>query len=66
MIGVHAFLLSDHAEWGSEHNPVKVRSFKPAFGIDEDAATGTSNCSLACLLKNKKLVGVDKVHFEQG
>ena len=66
MVGVHAFLLSDHSEWGSEHYPVKVRNFAPRFGIDEESATGTSNCALACLLKNKNLVSVDKIYFEQG
>lgn len=64
MVGVHAFLLSDGNDWGSEHHPVKVRNFAPRFGIDEESATGTSNCALACLLRDKNLVGSDKVYFE--
>ncbi len=32
---------------------VKVRNFAPLVDIDEESATGTSNCALACLLKRK-------------
>lgn len=30
--------------------PIQVRNFAPRFGIDEESATGTSNCALASLL----------------
>ena len=46
MIGVHAFALED--------NESKVtaicRNFAPLYDIDEESATGTSNCALACYL----------------
>jgi PhzF family phenazine biosynthesis protein len=31
---------------------VAVRNFAPLHGIDEDSATGTSNCALACALRD--------------
>ena len=29
---------------------IRVRNFAPLYGIDEESATGTSNCALACAL----------------
>ena len=42
-VGIHAFCKK-----GS--GPIIVRNFAPLFGIDEESATGTSNCALACAL----------------
>lgn len=45
VIGVHAFALCD------DPNITAVcRNFAPLYGIDEESATGTSNCALACYL----------------
>lgn len=60
VVGVHAFaLLRD-----SDITAV-CRNFAPLYGIDEESATGTSNCALACYLfrywkKQRQYV------FEQG
>lgn len=45
VVGVHAFsVLKD-----SEVTAI-CRNFAPRYGIDEESATGTSNCALACYL----------------
>lgn len=59
-IGVHAFSLLDDGD----KNAI-CRNFAPLYGINEESATGTANCALACYLdkygiKNKEYV------FEQG
>ncbi len=45
VIGVHAFTLENKAE-----RTAVCRNFAPLYGIDEESATGTSNCALACYL----------------
>lgn len=48
VVGVHAFCREGRV--GSEASPFLVRNFAPRFGINEESATGTSNCALACAL----------------
>ncbi len=45
VVGIHAFTLTK----GSQATAV-CRNFAPLYGIDEESATGTSNCALACYL----------------
>ena len=51
---------------GTEEDPVRVRNFAPRFGIDEDAATGTSNGALTALLAIQGRVAAEKVFLLQG
>ena len=57
VVGVHAFVLPSEAAFREKQGEVrparesvKVRNFAPLFGIEEESATGTSNCALACAL----------------
>lgn len=45
VVGLHVY-----CEDRSLGTDVYARNFAPAFGIDEEPATGTSNCALICLL----------------
>lgn len=60
--GLHFFgLLKDNESVAS------ARNFAPADGIDEEAATGTSNGALLCYLKMKGLLPDKKIYrIEQG
>lgn len=65
IIGVHAFTL----ETEEESSTLACRNFAPAAGIDEEAATGTSNGALgAYLVKNAVLKFEDNLTIicEQG
>jgi trans-2,3-dihydro-3-hydroxyanthranilate isomerase len=65
IIGVHAFTL----ETEEESSTLACRNFGPAAGIDEEAATGTSNGALgAYLVKNDVLKFKDNITIicEQG
>jgi len=65
IIGVHAFTL----ETEEELSTLACRNFAPAAGIDEEAATGTSNGALgAYLLKNDIIKFEDTITIicEQG
>ena len=44
-VGIHAFALTDGAE-----TTAICRNFAPRYGINEESATGTSSCALACYL----------------
>ena len=44
VVGVHAFTCN------SKDGKIHARNFAPLYGIDEEAATGTSNGALACYL----------------
>ena len=45
VVGVHAFTLT------TESNVTAIcRNFAPLYGIDEESATGTASCALACYL----------------
>lgn len=50
VVGVHAFTCN------SKDGRVHARNFAPLYGIDEEAATGTSNGALACYLFGYGLV----------
>lgn len=43
VVGIHAFALTSS-------NTAECRNFAPLYDIDEESATGTSNCALACYL----------------
>lgn len=45
VVGIHAFTLN-----AEEGITAICRNFAPRFGINEESATGTSNCALACYL----------------
>lgn len=61
VIGVHAFTLEKH----EEHVTAICRNFAPLYDIDEESATGTSNCALACYLF-KYVERKSQYIFEQG
>jgi PhzF family phenazine biosynthesis protein len=60
--GLHFFALLEDEE------PVaSTRNFAPADGIDEEAATGTSNGALLCYLKRQGLLPEQEIYrLEQG
>jgi len=60
VVGVHAFALIDES-----HITAICRNFAPLYGIDEESATGTSNCALACYLF-KYYKRKSQYLFEQG
>lgn len=63
-VGVHAFCFDGG---GSAGSPMPVRNFAPLYGIDEESATGTSNCALACALRaSGHAEGLREMHFAQG
>lgn len=45
VVGIHAFALTKNGDTIAE-----CRNFAPQYGINEESATGTSNCALACYL----------------
>lgn len=45
VVGIHAFALTEDKETIAE-----CRNFAPLYDIEEESATGTSNCALACYL----------------
>ncbi|MBR5304864.1 MAG: PhzF family phenazine biosynthesis protein [Candidatus Gastranaerophilales bacterium] len=59
-VGIHAFTLLDDKE-----KVAICRNFAPLYGINEESATGTANCALACYLHR---IGIKKKEyiFEQG
>lgn len=62
-ISIHCFALT---ESDIDNAPTAVcRNFAPLYSINEEAATGTSNCALACYLHN---LGIrpQRYIFEQG
>lgn len=62
--GVHAFTLKD-----KEKNIISCRNFAPACGINEEAATGTSNGAMAAYLIENGIIKCDKninIVSEQG
>lgn len=61
VIGVHAFHLPE-----LNSKVVYTRNFAPLVGIDEEAATGTSNGALIYFLKNKKFTSEDNIISFQG
>lgn len=61
VMGVHAFYLPK-----LNSDIVYTRNFAPLVGIDEEAATGTSNGALIYFLKKNKLIEDDKILSYQG
>ncbi len=62
VVGIHAFSLDTYGE-ATAH----TRNFAPFYGIDEESATGTSNCALACYLNKVGNKGTEGLYiFEQG
>lgn len=45
VVGIHAFALT-----GGTETTAICRNFAPRYGINEESATGTSSCALACYL----------------
>ncbi|WP_426350779.1 PhzF family phenazine biosynthesis protein [Alloiococcus sp. CFN-8] len=60
VVGLHAFSLT-----GTGEITALCRNFAPLYGIDEESATGTSNCALACYLFKYGLKQ-KRYTFEQG
>lgn len=58
VVGMHLYAFND--------DRMICRNFAPRFDIDEEAATGTSNCALACFLHQKHQIEKDLYVFEQG
>lgn len=56
VVGVHAFTIKDQSD------PVLIacRNFAPAYGINEEAATGTSNGALAAYLIKNDIIDIDE------
>lgn len=61
-IGIHAFTL----DVINQGNSALCRNFAPLYEVNEEAATGTSNCALACYLNKHKYINNGKYIFEQG
>jgi len=62
-VGFHAFTL----ETLSNNSTAHCRNFAPLFGIDEEAATGSSSGALASyLFKHKAISKTKNLVFEQG
>lgn len=60
IVGFHVYTFLDP-------NEISCRNFAPLYGIDEEAATGTSNGALISLLKENKLVDSSrKIIITQG
>jgi len=60
VVGIHAFALTNNTD-----TIAICRNFAPLYGIDEESATGTSNCALACYLF-KHYKQQSQYVFEQG
>ncbi|QIL46200.1 PhzF family phenazine biosynthesis protein [Vagococcus coleopterorum] len=58
VVGMHLYAFND--------NRIICRNFAPRFDIDEEAATGTSNCALACFLHKNNILRKETYAFEQG
>lgn len=49
-----------------DNKRIICRNFAPRYDINEEAATGTSNCALACYLHTKHHIQKPLYQFEQG
>mmetsp|Transcript_5427 Transcript_5427/g.17122 ORF Transcript_5427/g.17122 Transcript_5427/m.17122 type:complete len:293 (+) Transcript_5427:948-1826(+) len=66
-VGAHVFAAADARLAAASDRPIAVRNFAPLHGIDEESATGTSNCALACTLRDAGLLpGGREYIFAQG
>ncbi|EOT6560442.1 MULTISPECIES: PhzF family phenazine biosynthesis protein [Pseudomonadota] len=57
-IGFHLYTFNN--------DRIICRNFAPRYDINEEAATGTSNCALACYLHAKHNIQKPLYQFEQG
>lgn len=55
VVGVHAFTFKDY-----DRQIISCRNFAPACGINEEAATGTSNGALGAYLHENKIIDIKK------
>ncbi len=55
VVGVHAFTIKN-----IEKKLISCRNFAPAYGINEEAATGTSNGALAAYLIENRIVDMEE------
>lgn len=62
-ISIHCFALTE-SDIDNASTAV-CRNFAPLYSINEEAATGTSNCALACYLHNLE-IRPQRYIFEQG
>ena len=58
VVGMHLYTFSN--------DKVMCRNFAPLYDVNEESATGTSNCALAGLLFKKLNIKKDIYSFEQG
>lgn len=58
VVGIHAFVVTGEGR-------AECRNFAPLYGIEEESATGTSNCALACYL-HRYHAPVERFSFDQG
>lgn len=61
VVGLHAFALDE-----KDKEYAYARNFGPAVGIDEEAATGTSNGALIYYLKKNGVLKNDSLNVSQG
>jgi len=61
-IGIHAFTFDTF----NKESSALCRNFAPLYDVDEESATGTSNCALACYLNTYKYIEKENYIFEQG
>lgn len=61
VIGAHLYTIKD-----LKNQQIKARNIAPAVGIDEEAATGTSNGALIYLLSDEKIIAGNKIVVHQG
>lgn len=60
VVGIHAFTLVNDSQ-----RTAICRNFAPRYSINEESATGTANCALACYL-HRHIQPQDTYIFEQG
>lgn len=61
-IGIHAYTFDTM----QNNSSALCRNFAPLYDVNEEAATGTSNCALACYLSKYDYIDSDNYIFEQG
>ncbi len=55
VVGVHAFTIKDY-----DNLLISCRNFAPAYGINEESATGTSNGALSAYLIKSGIINIDE------
>lgn len=64
-VGIHAFAIPEKSHATADAHTAICRNFAPLYDIDEESATGTSNCALACYLYKNGL-RLRQYRFGQG